>query len=327
MTASLFPIGDVWSGNPVQPDTTNVTPVELVAKLSPADRVRRVAALTEQAHEILAGALAAHAEGHEIVATCLLWSGGNDSNTLAHLMHSHLTHAVMANTGIGIEATRQHVRDTARAWGLPLIEKQPPQGDRFEDWVVTDGFPGPGHHYKAFQRLKERGFMQARAELVTNGRQQRVVFLAGRRRQESKCREDVPLHERQDSIIWASPLAMWTKLDLNTYRSMHSDVPHNPVADLIHMSGECTCGSFAAEGEREEIGYWFPEWLAHIERLEAQAEANGVRYPLCKWGWGAHPELRRKEAAGRPSKLGRLCSSCSLFGLEAEAGAAWRTTW
>lgn len=319
MTAALFGLDSSWAGDPLRPDTKNVTPGELVAALSPSDRRRRVEALVEQADQILADALDVHTQGKRIVATCLLWSGGNDSNTLAHLMRRHVTHVVHANTGIGIEQTRQHVRDSAKAWNLPLIEKHPPAGDRFEDWVVTDGFPGPGHHFKAYQRLKERALRQARADLITNSRQQRVVFLAGRRREESARRagntggDPIPLHEREGSIIWAAPIAMWTKLDLNTYRSMHDDVPHNEVTDLIHMSGECECGSFAIAGERQQLADWFPEVDAEITRLEALAVANGVRYPLCKWGWGADPELRRNEAAGRPSRTGPLCSSCSLF--------------
>lgn len=310
MSAPLFDLGS-WAGNPLTPDVKHVTPLELVAALPPADRVRRVQALIQQACSIVEDALAVHTDGHEIVATCLLWSGGNDSNILAHLMRHRVTHAVHANTGIGIEATRQHVRDSAAEWGLPLLERHPPVGDRFEDWVVTDGFPGPGHHFKAFQRLKERALDQVRREFVSNPRRQRIVFFAGRRREESKRRVNIPLHERQGSVIWISPMAMWTKLDLNTYRQMYPDVPHNEVTDHLHMSGECLCGAFANPGEREQIGDWYPEFTAQITELEARAKANGVRYPLCRWGWGADPDLRRSESAGRPSSVGRLCSSCT----------------
>jgi 3'-phosphoadenosine 5'-phosphosulfate sulfotransferase (PAPS reductase)/FAD synthetase len=318
---ALFPVEDAWSGDPIHPDLDHVTPPQIVALLSPADRRRRVSALINQADAILADALDTHTGGKTIAATCLLWSGGNDSNTLAHLMRRHVTHVVHANTGIGIEATRQHVRDTAAAWGLPLIEKHPPEGDRYRDWVVTDGFPGPGHHFKAFQRLKERALREARNELIGRAMSKRVVFLAGRRREESRRRSGeatqppVPAHERVGRVIWVSPIVMWTKLDLNTYRQMHPDVPHNPVTDHLHMSGECLCGAFAGEDEREQIRDWYPEVVAEIEALEAEARANGVREPLCRWGWGADPELRRTERAGRPSATGPLCNSCAIPGL------------
>lgn len=94
---------------------------------------------------------------------------------------------------------------------------------------------------------------------------------------------------------------MWTELDLNTYRALH-DVPRNPVADLIHMSGECLCGAFAKPGELDEIGYWFPETKAEIEALEVEVRAAGHREAICKWGHGQ----------GSPSKAGPLCSSCEL---------------
>ncbi|GGM78323.1 hypothetical protein GCM10012275_56220 [Longimycelium tulufanense] len=233
----------------------------------------------------------------------MLFSGGNDSTVLTHLMRQRATHAIHANTGIGIEQTRQFVRDTCRAWGLPLIEKRPPTGSRYRDLVLDQGFPGPAHHFKMYQRLKERGLRQARAELVDNGRRQRVVFLAGRRREESRRRQEIPLHEREGSVIWASPLALWTKVDLNTYRRMF-EVPTNPVADLLHMSGECLCGAFAKPGELDEIRFWFPDVAAEIENLAAEARQSGVPPERCRWGWGASRNRRRVRS-------GPLCQTCA----------------
>ncbi|SDD68049.1 DUF3631 domain-containing protein [Actinokineospora iranica] len=313
VTAPLWPEDPSPVVDPLRPGTVDPTPDEVVAALSPADRRCRVLALVEQAHSILAEALAEHAGGREIVGVCLLWSGGNDSNVLAHLMRSHATHVVHANTGIGIEQTRRHVRETAAAWGLPLIEKHPPPGSTYRDYVLKHGFPGPGQHYRMYQRLKERALRQARAELVGNGHRQRVVFLAGRRRAESARRAGqgdrppIPLHEREDSVIWVSPIAMWTKLDLNTYRSMHPDVPHNEVCDHLHMSGECLCGSFAKPGELDQIRDFYPDTATQIDTLAAEARAAGVPEPRCRWGWGA----TRGSPVPADQPLGRLCTSCT----------------
>lgn len=303
MTAetALFPVGQAWSDDPVHPGTDLPTPADVVAGLSPADRNRRLGHLIEQAHHIVEEALAVHTQGRTIVATCLLYSGGNDSTTLAHLLRGKATHAVHANTGIGIEATRQFVRDTCAQWGLPLIEKHPPVS--YRDLVVERGFPGPAMHYKMYQRLKERCLEQARNDLVGNPRRERLLFLAGRRRSESTRRAQIPLHERRKSIIWASPIALWTKLDLNAYAAAY-DVPRNPVSEVLHMSGECLCGAFAHPGELDEIGYWYPEVREHIEDLQVQVRAAGHPEPLCRWGNGQ----------GRPpEKVGELCSSCTLF--------------
>lgn len=338
MSAPLFdlaPAGPDWEGDPLAPHADAPTPVELVARLTGPERQVRVKALIEQANAILADALAAHVDGHEVVATCLLWSGGNDSNVLAHLMREQATHAVHCNTGIGIEQTRQFVRDTAAGWGLPLIERHPPAGSTYRDYVLANGFPGPGQHYRMFQRLKERALRQVRRELVTNGRRQRVVFLAGRRRQESRRRAGtgyaapIPAHEREDSIIWVSPLVNWTRLDLNTYRLMHPDVPLNSVSDLLHMSGECLCGSYAKEGELDQIRDWYPEIAADIEALEAETRAAGIPEPRCRWGWGAtRTDDQRGPLPRGPDdhtdesgQVGRLCSSCAPPGLFTPAPA------
>lgn len=234
-----------------------------------------------------------------------------------------------ANTTIGLESTRQFVRDTCQQWGLPLIERTPPrESDHYRALVLAQGFPGPAHHFKMYQRLKQRGLRAARRELPT-GRGDRVVFLAGRRRDESVRRgkgqqQGVPESEREGSTVWVSPLVHWTKADLNTYRLMHADVPLNETANLLHMSGECLCGSFAKRGEREEVGYWFPEFTAVIEELEALiADRPDIPDYRKTWGWGAERDkiMRAMALADElnyqgdlldliPSESGPLCASC-----------------
>jgi len=302
MSDALFTEAELYDGDPLRPDLVTPTPLEVVASLSREQRLQRMWFLVDQARSIYRQGLETHLGGRELVASCVLFSGGNDSTTLAHLLRDIATHAIHANTTIGIEATRQFVRDTCAAWDLPLIEKVAPQS--YRDLVLEpgpgQGFPGPALHFKMYGRLKERCLDAARHDLGIAGSTKRcAVYIAGRRRQESKRREDVPLFEADGSVIWVSPFAMWTALDLATYRSIH-DVPRNPVADLLHMSGECLCGAFAHPGELDEIGEWFPEMRAEIEALEAEVRAAGVPEPFCRWGHGQ----------GKPSATGRLCSSC-----------------
>lgn len=300
--AALFE--DEYSGNPLQPDTETVTPPDAVARLTARQREARVEWLTDQAHSIVNVAWSVHGGGRSLAAKCVLFSGGNDSTVLAHLMRSRVDYAVHANTTIGIEQTRQFVRDTCASWGLPLIEKVAPVS--YRELVIEQGFPGPAMHFKMYQRLKERCLRLVRAQLVRDSRQERVLFIAGRRRSESKRRENIPLHERDGSVVWASPLAMWTKLDMNTYRLMHGDVPVNGVSEMLHMSGECLCGAFAKEGELEEIRFWFPEVAAEIEELEREVRAAGHVEPFCRWG---------HRSGGKPAvKNGMLCSSCEFQG-------------
>ena len=302
-----------------------------VAAMTREYREARVEMLLTESHQRLAGTVEEHRGDREIVGTCVLFSGANDSTVLAHIFRGWATRAIHANTTIGLEPTRDFVRNTCEEWGLPLIEKTPPrESDHYRALVLDQGFPGPGHHYKMFQRLKERGLRAARAELVTNPRRQRVVFIAGRRRAESTRRANIPANGRDGSIIWCSPLVNWTKPDLTTYRLMQAargnPVPVNEVSDLIHMSGECLCGAFAHAGERDELDYWFHAHIELIRDLEAELlkpEYDHIPAYRKTWGWGADPELlAQARKRDRTPKSGGLCETCAdrfLPGLESVA--------
>lgn len=288
-----------------------------------SDRFARLEALTAEAHSLVDEAVRQTEEDNrKVAAIVILFSGGNDSTALAHLFKDRATHAAHANTGIGIEQTRQYVRDTCEMWSLPLIEKSPEAGSTYRDLVLGQcvaksgpnqgspvwqgGFPGPAAHWLMYQRLKERCLVQVRRELVSNPYKERVIFLAGRRASESARRKklaDKPPIERRGSTVWVSPLVNWDKVDLNTYRKAHPDLPRNEVSDILHMSGECLCGAFAHSGELEEIAEWFPEMANEIRNLEQEALALGTIPEIrCRWGWGAGKE--------KPSPVGDLCSSC-----------------
>ena len=285
---------------------------EQVLSLGQLERRFRVFELMQESFAIYDWAVDKYVTSgdRQLVGTVVLFSGGNVSTVLADLFKGIATHAAHANTTVGIEQTRQFVRDTCEAWGLPLIEMVPErEQDRYRALVLDRGFPGPAHHWKMFQRLKERVLKQVRRQLVTNSRRERVIYLAGRRRTESNRRANIPEFERAGSIVYVSPLVNWTKADMNTYRSMFA-VPHNEVADLIHMSGECLCGAFAHQNEREEISSWFPEAFTEIAELEELLTDRTDIPEQCKrWGWGGDAETLKQFRKERP-KTGRLCSSC-----------------
>lgn len=288
-------------GNRSTPTTT-----EDVVRLGTEARITRLSALIVDSIRIYEEAIKTHLGNHRLVAKVVLFSGGNDSTVLAHLFRNFADYAAHANTTIGIEETREFVRDCCTKWKLPLLERTAPTS--FRELVLERGFPGPAMHYKMYQRLKERPLEQVRRELVVNPRQDRVVFLAGRRRSESERRKSIPLHERRGSVIWVSPLAMWTKLDLNLYRKLFA-VPRNPVSDALHMSGECLCGAFAHPGELEELEFWFPTMAQEIRDLETEVRAAGHGEPFCQWG--------HMKGSSEPPKYGPMCDSCELFSMEA----------
>jgi hypothetical protein len=99
----------------------------------------------------------------------------------------------------------------------------------------------------------------------------------------------------------ANPLIDWTNEDCRLYAAEH-EIPESPVAALLHKSGECNCGSFAAPGEREMLQALWPDWFENtIASLEREAEAAGI--PACRWG----------ERPGVPGfNPGALCTDCQL---------------
>ena len=213
-----------------------------------------------------------------------LFSGGHDSLCATHyaMTRGYASEVVHVNTGIGIEETREFVRETCREHGWTLNELHPPVS--YDELVVEHGFPGPAGHTLMYRHLKERA-LAAFARERKPKRGAPFVYVSGVRRQESSRRMHAQVQEFQHAPklgwTWRAVIVDWTKADCNAYIERHG-LRRNPVADLLHMSGECLCGSFAAPGEREEIRQWFPATDARIAELEQRVRDAG--HPACRWG-------------------------------------------
>jgi 3'-phosphoadenosine 5'-phosphosulfate sulfotransferase (PAPS reductase)/FAD synthetase len=230
-----------------------------------------------------------HGGPRTVVAAAGMLSGGNDSTAAVYAMQQrkHLTHLVHADTGICLAGTRAFVHEVAADLGLPLLTPRAPRPeDSYVAMVREHGFPGPARHARMMQRLKERAWRAARRQLVTDGYRQRMIQVAGRRRDESAARAGVPEMQRDNSVVWVSPMVLWTKFDLNTFRLMYR-VPVNPVYEHLHYSGECLCGSNSRPGEREWLFEWFGDDPAVqlIRQLEAEL-AGREDIPLAHRIWG-----------------------------------------
>jgi Phosphoadenosine phosphosulfate reductase family len=170
------------------------------------------------------------------------------------------------------------------------------------------GFPGPGVHGRAYNRLKERQ-LAALLKHTKQGhpRSARALFLSGIRRAESRRRAKRPAIDRPGgSMVFACPLIDWTGQDMRRYRAEHH-IPESPAAALLHRSGECNCGAFAGEGERAMLQALYPDWWhSTIAPLEREAQAAGVRW--CRWGgYDIHGNRATDISTRRP---GPLCESC-----------------
>ena len=64
-----------------------------------------------------------------------LFSGGNDSTLLFHLLRERATMAALVNTGIRVPDTAAYVRDVARAWTVEVVRAQAPDSYRDLVWA------------------------------------------------------------------------------------------------------------------------------------------------------------------------------------------------
>jgi 3'-phosphoadenosine 5'-phosphosulfate sulfotransferase (PAPS reductase)/FAD synthetase len=240
------------------------------------------------------------------VAVYGMFSGGHDSLCATHFATQHpaFTAAVHINTGIGVSETREYVRQTAADQGWPLIEIRAKEdcGQDYDELVREHGFPGPFHHRKMYNRLKERAMRRLVRDVKTKVTD-RVLLVTGVRKAESVRRMGTvePIN-REGARVWCAPLAWFDARHKTEYMEAHG-LPRNEVVDQLHMSGECLCGAFAKPGELEWLEFCgYTEVVARIRRLED--EARGIGVP-CVWGKAPSNEPTHDSAPGF------LCVGCT----------------
>jgi 3'-phosphoadenosine 5'-phosphosulfate sulfotransferase (PAPS reductase)/FAD synthetase len=209
----------------------------------------------------------------------------------------------------------QRYRRAAAESGAPLSIEQMIAADKSAGRTSSKrygypphGFPGPGQHGIAYSRLKGRRIEEILRETKRGyPRRAAVLFLSGVRRSESKRRANLDPFSERRSAKFCSPLIDWTAAQLADYRAKH-DLPTSDVSALLHRSGECNCGAFAQAAEERALmrAFWPGWWASHIEALEVEAEARGIRW--CRWcGF----DVDGNRASGRSiEKVGPLCVSC-----------------
>jgi len=214
-----------------------------------------------------------------------LFSGGHDSVCSTHLAAQHpaFKAVVHVNTGIGVEQTREYVRQVCRDQGWPLLEECAPEG-WYDANCLKMGMPGgPGQHGIMYQRLKDD---QVRAVVRRHKRRRgdTVGLVTGIRRSESdrRMRVHAEPYVRERALLWINPLLDWTSADIADYM-VAAGLPRNPVVDHLHRSGECLCGALADPQELDWIALWYPEVAARIRALERQCFERGLPH---NWGRG-----------------------------------------
>jgi len=248
----------------------------------------------------------------ELTHIYALFSGGHDSlvSTALAARHPLFAGVVHINTGIGIEETRQFVRDTCEAQRWALHEVHAPEG-RYKELVLTrGGFPyGSASHNTMLFYLKQQPLLRWHRRI-----EGRHGFATGIRKEESVRRmgAGISVPVRRDSkntrMTWISPILDWSKLDCNEFIEQNG-LTRNRVVDLLHRSGECLCGALARSQEIHEIAAWFPSVAKEINALEAECERRGIVASV--WASGQARKLNPEQTTMFPkSELAPLCASC-----------------
>lgn len=212
-----------------------------------------------------------------------LFSGGNDSVCAAHVASqaSKFDGVVYIDTGIKLQETFDHARETANKFGWPFQVVKTTED--YDDLVLKYGFPGPAAHRYMYIWLKERAIRKLIRDTKTN-RNQRILLITGVRKHESKRRmENVtsPI-VKEGAKVWVSPLWEWTDEIKSNYIQDHS-LPTNKAKNIIHVSGDCLCGAYNDKGDLEMLKAFYPDEAARIERLQNQVMET---HP---WAWDEQP--------------------------------------
>ena len=256
-------------------------------------------------------------EPDEIIETALMYfdvsavfvgfSGGFDSLVTTHWMMNNVLNCKVfhANTGIGIERTREFIRDTCRVnnWPLTEIRAKEDCGQDYDQLVLEHGFPGPGHHYKMFQRLKERAVWK----LLKDNKQKHfdnVMLATGIRKDESQRRSGYKytVIDFMGNLMWINPFYYKTRSWFSEYIKKHN-LQQNPISELLGMSGECLCGAYAHQGELNLIKMVCPETYERIKILEEKVRKVGH-----DWGWEDKPSKKKKDKS--KEKFMPFCVGC-----------------
>lgn len=214
-----------------------------------------------------------------------LTSGGNDSLMTCHVLAemNKLKKVVHIDTGTGIKATQDFVKDTCQSYGWPLQIIYPPFKYIYVAFCLEHGFPGAGVHKSIMAHLKYR----AMRNFALSADPKNHCLVTGIRQFESERRKvnyNYPIN-RDNSVWFANPIFYKSQEDVYRY-VRENGIKSNPVSKILGFSGECNCGAYAQRDEKLLIRRLDSHRADFIEWIEDGVNRFGTpkARKFAKWG-------------------------------------------
>lgn len=231
-----------------------------------------------------------------------LVSGGKDSLSTAKVLQQagRLEAAVALKTRLSTPDWEEFVRRTCDEHDMPLEVYETDQN--YEQLVMQYGFPGPTKHLWFMQYLKGRAVRQFRRNRPG------AILASGVRADESvkRAANTKPVGDWEGVPILA-PIYDWTTDETWRFFTDHFS-ERAPAYSTLQISGDCLCGAYAREDERQALEFHYPEigkQMADIGTARAeQMRCAGKKPVRCEWGWGWQEPVKQK------AKEAMLCVEC-----------------
>lgn len=226
-----------------------------------------------------------------------LVSGGKDSLSTAKALQSagKLAGCVAFETGVSTPDWKEFVAATCDEHKMPVTFYKTPES--YDQLVLEYGFPGPGRHKKFMDRLKGRCVRAFRKDHPDG------ILASGTRSGESKRREigTAPVSLWEGAPILA-PIYGWTT-DRTWQFFRENGFQRAPAYSTLQISGDCLCGAFAREGERDALEFHYPTIGERFRALTGEL-AHRVKSGRHLWGWGWKQPVKKDRVTSA------LCVEC-----------------
>ena len=214
----------------------------------------------------------------------VLFSGGNDSRVLAHVVKPWFAERgielrlAAVDTELSVEGWRESVQDYADLIGLEVDFWKGEGRGYYTKFVQSNGFPGNVKHGQVQTRLKGRAFeaMVRQEQAIQRGR---VWLLSGIRKSESARREKLTSpYSRRGNGVFMNPLFYWPNHAIVDYL-IDNNLPESPF-----KQGDCKCG---ATVHPDMVGH---EWESMGDELRDYLSSLNNPMP---WGWACYDKAAR----------------------------------